>query len=79
MQSVSSRIWTRVALFISNDDNNYTTGTSTIPIVIGALDRVTKDLYMTKGHGKKRTNGDHPKQSQSGPGSDGNEGVVRIP
>ena len=30
MQSVSSRIWTRVALFISNDDNNYTTGTSTI-------------------------------------------------
>ena len=28
MQSVSSRIWTRVAVFISYDDNNYTTGTS---------------------------------------------------
>ena len=28
MQSVKSRIWTRVAVFISYDDNNYTTGTS---------------------------------------------------
>ena len=28
MQSVSSRIWTRVAVSISNDDNHYTTGTS---------------------------------------------------
>ena len=28
MQPVSSRIWTRVAVFISYDDNNYTTGTS---------------------------------------------------
>ena len=28
MQSVSSRIWTRVAVFISYDDNNYITGTS---------------------------------------------------
>ena len=28
MQSVSSRIWTRVALSISYDDNHYTTGTS---------------------------------------------------
>ena len=26
MQSVSSRIWTRVAVFISYDDNNYTMG-----------------------------------------------------
>ena len=25
MQSVSSRIWTRVTVFISYDDNNYTT------------------------------------------------------
>ena len=31
MQSVSSRIWTRVAVFISYDDNHYTTYTSTIP------------------------------------------------
>ena len=28
MQSVSSRIWTRVAVFIFYDDNHYTTGTS---------------------------------------------------
>ena len=28
MQSVSSRIWTRVAVFISYDDNHYTMGTS---------------------------------------------------
>ena len=28
MQSVSSRIWTRVAVSISYDDNHYTTGTS---------------------------------------------------
>ena len=30
MQWVLSRIWTRVAVFISYDDNNYTTGTSGI-------------------------------------------------
>ena len=29
MQSVSSRIWTRVAVSISYDDNHYTTDTST--------------------------------------------------
>ena len=28
MQSVSSRIWTRVAVSIPYDDNDYTTGTS---------------------------------------------------
>ena len=28
MQSVSSRIWTRIAVFISYGDNHYTTGTS---------------------------------------------------
>ena len=30
MQSVSSRIWTRVAVSISYDDNDYTKGTSKI-------------------------------------------------
>ena len=30
MQSVSFRIWTRVAVSISYDDNDYTTGTSDI-------------------------------------------------
>ena len=28
MQSVSSKIWTRIAVFISYGDNDYTTGTS---------------------------------------------------
>ena len=30
MQSVSSRIWTRIAVFISYGDDDYTTGTSYI-------------------------------------------------
>ena len=30
MQSVSSKIWTRVAVIISYDDNHYTTGTSNL-------------------------------------------------
>ena len=30
MQSVSSRVWTRVAVSNSHDDNDYTTGTSNI-------------------------------------------------
>ena len=36
MQSVSSRIWTRVAVSISYDNNHYTTGTST-PLELGGL------------------------------------------
>ena len=32
MQSVSSRIWTRVAVSVSYDDNHYTTGTSSTVI-----------------------------------------------
>ena len=42
MQSVSSRIWTRIAVFISYGDNDYTTGTS----IIGALGTVTKELVQ---------------------------------
>ena len=34
MQSVSSRIWTRVGVSISYDDNHYTTGTSTGRVLI---------------------------------------------
>ena len=30
MQSVSSRIWTRIAVSISYDDNHYTMGTSNL-------------------------------------------------
>ena len=37
MQSVSSRIWTRVAVFISYDDNNYTTDTSQKLAIIDAM------------------------------------------
>ena len=32
MQSASSKIWTRVAVSISYDDNHYPTGTSKFPI-----------------------------------------------
>ena len=34
MQSVSSRIWTRVVVSISYDDNHYTTSTSFYCIII---------------------------------------------
>ena len=34
MQSVWSRIWTRVIVSISYDDNHYTTGTSDVTSVI---------------------------------------------
>ena len=46
MQSVSSRIWTRVAVSISYDDNHYTTGTSLfngISTYMGYL--ITKPLW----------------------------------
>ena len=39
MQSVSSRIWTRVAVSISYDDNHYTTGTSST---------ITTNLYCNQ-------------------------------
>ena len=56
MQSVSSRIWTCVAMSSFYDDNHYTTGTS-----------------------KNRALSDATTTGQSGPGSDGSEGVLRIP
>ena len=36
MQSVSSRVWTHVAVSISYDDNYYTTGTS-LPLYSGRI------------------------------------------
>ena len=36
MQSVSSRIWTRIAVFISYGDNDYTTGTNSLVTVLSA-------------------------------------------
>ena len=61
MQSVSSRIWTRVAVSISYDDNHYTTGTSTIfkiwttnqmPIGVKEWYRTIKEVKK-KGDAKK--------------------------
>ena len=42
MQLVKSRIWTRVAVFISYDDNNYT------------IDLVKNYLYLIKSCAKKQ-------------------------
>ena len=47
MQSVSSRIWTRVAVSISYDDNHYTTDSSDfMPVIIlsGFTKTFTKHL-----------------------------------
>ena len=48
MQSVSSRIWTRITVSISYDDNHYTTGTSIIDLtgtdIIQNLSRVENKL-----------------------------------
>ena len=50
MQLVSSRIWTRIAVSISYDNNHYTTGTSmkvtVIRIEIGVLRTVNKGLEL---------------------------------
>ena len=43
MQSVSSRIWTRVAVFISYDDYDYTTGTS----FVWSLVMITLRIYLS--------------------------------
>ena len=54
MQSVSSRIWTRVAVFISYGDNDYTTGTSPgleykgwRSHVLAAEERTTTSVLLT--------------------------------
>ena len=48
MQSVSSRIWTRIAVFISYGDNDYTTGTS--KEIYGQVSRDEKaQLKLPKG------------------------------
>ena len=51
MQSVSSKIWTRVAVSISYDDNHYTTGTiyvlQSVQIYLSIL------YYMDVNYGKE--------------------------
>ena len=44
MQSVSSKIWTRVAVSISNDDNNYTTGNLRGLDWVNSLENARKSL-----------------------------------
>ena len=34
MESVSSRIWTRIVVYNSYDDNHYTTGTSSLKLAL---------------------------------------------
>ena len=45
IQWLSSRIWTRVAVFISYDDNNYTTGTSTVFFIIVAWSSRLQEVF----------------------------------
>ena len=49
MQSVSSRIWTRVVVSISYDDNHYTTGTF-VPLCIesNALEKFTNSSVASR-------------------------------
>ena len=52
MQSVSSRIWTRIAVLISYGDNDYTTGTSNegllhIPQSSGIARTSTSDILVS--------------------------------
>ena len=61
MQSVSSRIWTRVAVSISCNDNQYTTGTSSVvvPVRVSAMDQIdlfTNHSYLVEliAHTKKK-------------------------
>ena len=47
MQSVRSRIWTRVAVSISSDDNHYTTGTYADNIALLA-NTPTQDEFLLR-------------------------------
>ena len=47
MQSVSSRIWTGVAVSISYDDNHYTTGTFNLVYVWQLIDKISKQKLKT--------------------------------
>ena len=47
MQSVSSRIWTRVVVSISYDDNHYTTGKASYnPVEESAHIRIWLDFFL---------------------------------
>ena len=46
MQSFSSRIWTRVAVSISYDDNDYTTGTFFLVTAENAVLKLSRYIYF---------------------------------
>ena len=73
MQSVSSKIWTRVAVFISYDDNHYTTGTSSLHTINCTQFKLSNISIRFI----DRTGTTTP--DQSGPESNSNEGVLHIP
>ena len=52
MQSVSSRIWTRVVVSISYDDNHYTTGTSN-PISSEEKNDIKRAIYWQRSRSKE--------------------------
>ena len=47
MQSVSFRIWTRIAVSISYDDNHYTTDTSLLKNIIGSDIKFYTSCYLS--------------------------------
>ena len=48
MQSVSSRIWTRVAVSNSCDNNHYTTGTSKNSLIIKIFNKLNSLIHSRK-------------------------------
>ena len=75
MQSVSSRIWTRVAVSNSYDDNDYTTG----KIVLFQAIQFTISIKFSSIWAIDRTLSGTSTPNQKVPGSGVNEGVVYIP
>ena len=47
MQSVSSKIWTRVAVSISYDDNDYTTGTSWWVGIFSSFEEISQEIHAS--------------------------------
>ena len=62
MQSVSSRIWTRVAVSISYDDNPYTTGTSILVLKRNASEYLNAAFPFYKWWGTEKFSPDHKRK-----------------
>ena len=63
MRSVSSRIWTRVAVSISYDNNDYTTGTS-IKVSYGGRKYLKKKRFKQIDWGEKKAIRGRPMKKQ---------------